>query len=532
MKIDRQAIQDLAGELGRPIGTLLALVCANDPFYLSEGRLRDAEWFASIYGNCGFGSGVHLRRIHYRLISTTAPILLPSGEAYENTERHWNFLCAAAKGARYAELVPIEDFVDRRNPRPTVRLADMPAPPTFQVWQPGSSSLDELKLSHAPFTHFPALQIEGGTLPALFLPALSALNGKPSQVQPYHLELWAEKTTIADILEEIAGRHRLNVVFGLGELSLTACQSLISRIRNNGSRPVRLLYLSDFDPAGQSMPVAIARKIEWLVRNYAPEVDIQVRPILLTYEQCVRYPLPRTPIKETERRAASFEARFGEGATELDALEALHPGELRRIIEREIGRYYLDQDELNGWADRVAEDTNAKLFRATEAAHAERADEIEAITAEFEAIAERADELRARAEDAIEPFAERYERLAVLSGKIMERAETLREEMEAAIEPINAQYQIDVIEAIESLQERARPVFASIADDLRQRGEAVVANLERLEIECDQDDDPLYDSRRDYVRQIDRYKRFQDKPIAGKRRGRPAKFEGDANGLP
>jgi hypothetical protein len=76
------------------------------------------------------------------------------------------------------------------------------------------------------------------------------------------------------------------------------------------------------------------------LRQDNPELDIQVRPIVLTHEQCVAYELPRTPIKDTERRAAKFEERFGEGATELDALEALHPGQLQRIVETEVARYY------------------------------------------------------------------------------------------------------------------------------------------------------------------------------------------------
>jgi hypothetical protein len=75
------------------------------------------------------------------------------------------------------------------------------------------------------------------------------------------------------------------------------------------------------------MPVAMARKIEHNLRTNAPDLDIQVRVVLLTKEQCEEYRLPRSPIKESERRAARFEERFGEGTTELDALEALHPGE-------------------------------------------------------------------------------------------------------------------------------------------------------------------------------------------------------------
>jgi hypothetical protein len=75
------------------------------------------------------------------------------------------------------------------------------------------------------------------------------------------------KTTVSDILGSIAWRHGLNVVYGMGELSLTACQALMERIAANGGRPVRILYLSDFDPVGQSMPVATARKVEWLIRR-------------------------------------------------------------------------------------------------------------------------------------------------------------------------------------------------------------------------------------------------------------------------
>ena len=59
-----------------------------------------------------------------------------------------------------------------------------------------------------------------------------------------------------------------------------------------------------------------------------------------------------------------------------------------------LERYYVDPDGLDECADGVAKDTDAELARATAAIHAERADEIEPIMAEFEAIAERADELR------------------------------------------------------------------------------------------------------------------------------------------
>ena len=144
-----------------------------------------------------------------------------------------------------------------------------------------------------------------------------------------------------DILEPLAERYAATLVTGAGELSATACHLCVERAKQD-RRPVRILYVSDFDPAGQSMPVAVARKIEFLLQelHQGIDLDIQVRPVVLTAQQCEEYALPRTPIKETEKRGEAFEQRYGEGATELDALEALHPGVLARILEREIDRYY------------------------------------------------------------------------------------------------------------------------------------------------------------------------------------------------
>src|SRR6266436_9708224 len=88
------------------------------------------------------------------------------------------------------------------------------------------------------------------------------------------------------------------------------------------------------------MPVGVARKLEFFNYTRNLGLDITLIPVALTHEQCVEYRLPRIPIKDTVRGKARFEERFGEGQTELDALEALRPGELRRILIGHIERYY------------------------------------------------------------------------------------------------------------------------------------------------------------------------------------------------
>ncbi len=88
------------------------------------------------------------------------------------------------------------------------------------------------------------------------------------------------------------------------------------------------------------MPVAVSRKIEYFVRTLGLALDVRVFPVVLTVEQVQQYQLPRTPIKDTERRRFGFEGRYGEGAVELDALEALYPGELQTVLSQYIECYY------------------------------------------------------------------------------------------------------------------------------------------------------------------------------------------------
>ena len=58
----------------------------------------------------------------------------------------------------------------------------------------------------------------------------------------------------------------MNLQTGLGELSITATLALVHRLEQ-ALKPARIFYVSDFDPAGQSMPVSVSRKVEYFVRT-------------------------------------------------------------------------------------------------------------------------------------------------------------------------------------------------------------------------------------------------------------------------
>jgi hypothetical protein len=98
----------------------------------------------------------------------------------------------------------------------------------------------------------------------------------------------------------------------------------------------------------------------------------------LSVEQCSEYDLPRKPIKDTERRKDKFEETFGRGATELNALEALHPGEMARLLEAEIDNF-LDPTLKRRVAEPFSEQSNAisEIENEIEAKYADQVEQIE-----------------------------------------------------------------------------------------------------------------------------------------------------------
>src|SRR5262249_11928037 len=232
-------------------------------------------------------------------------------------------LCDASLAARYLDLIPFDGLVDKRNDEPIIYAKNADPQQELEAYC-GVVGRDGFEIPELP------------SLPEL---GLGGFEG----VQDHIVEIWIEKSTQNDWLVPLCRRRGINLVVGIGEQSEIRSRELAVR-SSEYSAPVRVLYLSDFDPGGRSMPKAVARKVEFTIQKLdLDDLDFQLIPVALTVEQCRQYNLPRTPIKETERRKDKFEQTFGVGATELDALEALHPGELARIVEAEVDNW-LDPD--------------------------------------------------------------------------------------------------------------------------------------------------------------------------------------------
>ncbi len=361
-----EAIKALAKASHVPVTHFIALTPQNDPFYTGTERDKTlGAWFRDLWQQFGYTTGVHIRRMHYAIVSQNPPVCLPGGKPYANTEACWNELNNASKAARYLEYVDPEAFVDRRNDDPVDHL-DYWTQRQADVFTSSVETLDDITMPEPPGVPGYRLACEAS--------------------QRYHLEIWCEKSTMNDILEPLARTYRATLLFGKGELSITAALAAIKRFQRTG-RPVRIFYVSDFDPAGAGMPVSMSRKLEYLIYRQHLDLDIKVYPTVLTSAQTRQYPLLLpTPIKETERRKARFEATYGEGAIELDALEALYPGELARILQRELSRYY--DSSLSTRLFQAKQQIWAQLNEREHAIISQYREEIQAIEEEWQAMSD------------------------------------------------------------------------------------------------------------------------------------------------
>jgi hypothetical protein len=372
---------------------------------------------------------------------------------YENTESNWEHLDKASKYARELDLVPGEAFVDRRNPEPQIfhNAVDGGTPALlrgFDPWElPAISTTIE----------FPDWE-----WPLIFAEGYEYKEGR----QPILPEMWAEKSTMNDILGPLCHRYGVNLVTGLGFMSLPSIDLLINRIIKAG-KPTRILYISDYDPAGNIMPIQVARRVEFAVRKSPSDLDIKLDPIVLTREQVDHYQLPRTPVSDTNLQKEGWEKLNGEGAVELDALEAKVPGELARIVRERI-RQYRDNDLHQKYADADAE-----------------ADEV--------------------ADQFVEWIKEDHQDTRT---KLRSRIEAVMESYQAELEDLASRFAQDM----EQFRSEVESVYLFIQESLDNASADELPEVPEPEI-AEDNAEWLFDSSRDYLEQLEYYKKRKPTPI-------------------
>jgi hypothetical protein len=314
-------ILELKKQTGKNIPELLALTRENDPFFAGTAvHWKKAKWFATMWKREYEGqTGIHLRRVHYHL-DAKKNVRKLDGKPYRNAYKDWCYLLECSKFARDLYLVPADAFDDHQNPDPYPLnwrgQRDVEYSPDFMDpyfgWDLPSLRCD---LSSADWR--------------IGTPQVSGYTPHDYQDRAYLCELWIEKSTMDDVLRPLADDLGIRLVPSTGFQSITNAVKLLQRIHKI-RKPARVF---------RTMPISVARQIEFWQKDYAPDADIKLMVLGLTQAQITHYKLPYSVDKK--------------GSVELDALEALHPGELAKIVRQAL-QPYLDDTISDRLADAEA----------------------------------------------------------------------------------------------------------------------------------------------------------------------------------
>jgi hypothetical protein len=312
-------IEAAAAACGHSIKELTVLSRDLDPygFDTSVGHGL-GQWFAAQVNRLVGPTGrVHLRGLFYRIVASS-DVKKPDGKVFANTDANWVWLQKrAAKAGRWLSYVPFNRIRDERNEGPRLFLPQYP---------PASG---DGTFARGIVVEVPPL---GAVLPALSVTA-------PRGAQPYRIVMIGEKSSLAEVLAPIAEMVEGELLLPTGETTDTMIAEMVERAAADG-RPTVVLYFVDFDPGGWQMAISVSRKLQALRTLLYPELKIEVHRVALTLEQVRQFNLPSTPLKETEKRALKWREAMGHEQTEIDALAALRPDDLRAIALAAVAPFF------------------------------------------------------------------------------------------------------------------------------------------------------------------------------------------------
>lgn len=227
-----------------------------------------------------YSTGVTLRQLHYRLVSTgTIP----------NTTSAYKTLSARTAEAR--------------------RAGDFP------------SLVDRNRRIHRPaFADDPYSEIQW---------LADTYRRDRTEGQDVALYIGVEKNGLVNQLENWFSNLGIPILALGGYSSQTYCDDVVADVRSDG-RDAILIYAGDFDPSGIDIQRDFENRTEFCFAN--------VERVALNAQQVVDHNLPPQPGKATDTRAGQFIAEFGELVqVELDALP---PDVLQLLYRDAIERHW------------------------------------------------------------------------------------------------------------------------------------------------------------------------------------------------
>ena len=167
--------------------------------------------------------------------------------------------------------------------------------------------------------------------------------------QPNHIELVAEKNTVAPVIMPVTQEYCVPTTVGRGYCSLPPRAAMADRYHRSGKEAFVLLVVSDFDPDGEEIAHSLARSL----RDDFGVEQIEPVKVALTAEQVERFGLHTdAEAKKGSAHYRKFIERYGKDVYEL---EALSPAQLQDLVRQSI-QSALDMDAFEREQDQERED--------------------------------------------------------------------------------------------------------------------------------------------------------------------------------
>ena len=257
------------------------------------------------------------RQIHYALLNDP-PLRHASkpGSVYENTVQSYKALVDLLTRARLAGRIGMDVIAD--DTRPVM---------TWRVHEDVGTFLDD--------------EING---------FLKGYWRDLMQSQPNHIEIVAEKNTIAPIIQRVAEQYCSPLTIGRGYVSIPPRYEIFTRWRESGKDKLILLLISDFDPDGDEIAHSLARSM----RDDFGVEDLVPIKVALTAEQVTRSELPGAmQAKKSSSNYQKFVELHGQAVFELEALD---PTVLQQLL-RDAIEGVIDREALNQEIEQEKQDS-------------------------------------------------------------------------------------------------------------------------------------------------------------------------------
>jgi len=261
-----------------------------------------------------------VRRLHYLLLNDPPVLNKAKGVMYENNPQSYKRLSNAITTARIRGHIPFNCITDHT-----------------RVLKPnrGYDSIDAF------------MEDERKKL-------LSGYSRDVLQSQPRYTVVVCEKETVSNMLNPVCAKYGIPVAYTKGGASLDIRYRLIKDWERCGGKPINILFLSDFDPAGYRIQNTFIGSLQNDFKEFIGGTRIDAYRIGITAEQIFKYRLHSDmSAKQTDNNYKAFVRETG--STKAYELDALPPAAFIDEVERAI-QSAINMELYNAELDRYNAD--------------------------------------------------------------------------------------------------------------------------------------------------------------------------------